>query len=136
MSVASQAEALTIMTQMALVYDSDIALPDKPHTKPDVKTAWARLSFEHEPNNQASLSNVIGKRKWRSTGALMIECFYPHGAPGDAMTFAEGYRDVYEGKEGDGGIWFRDVSILRNGDDKSGWYRLDVVATFEYTRIK
>lgn len=136
MSVASQSEALKVMTQMALAYDANIALPDKNYTQPDVKTAWARLSFDHSPNTQASLANVLGARKWQSNGALLIECFYPHGAPGDAMAFAEGYRDVYEGKEGDGGIWFRDVSILHNNDNKTGWYRLDVVASFEYTRIK
>ena len=135
MSVLSQSEALTTMTLMALAYDNDLRIVGKEYDQPDAKTAWARLSFTHELNSQASLANVGGARKWRSIGAILIECFYPVGAPGDAMAFAEGYRDVYEGKEGDGGIWFRDVSILQN-DAKSPWHRLDVVATFEYTRIK
>ncbi len=137
MSVDSPREAVTIMTKMVLAHDTNVAVPGKAFTEPDVTQEWARLSFVHANAGQASLANVIGQRKFTSTGAVLVECFYPFGKPGEAYDYAQGFADVFEGKEGDGGIWFRDVTVQENtAKDKSGWFRLNVVADFVYDRHK
>lgn len=138
MSVASAAEALRTMARMAMEHDASLQIRGKPLpvSKPDVKEPWARLSFDHGDTDQASLAGVIGQRKFRSIGSLLIECHCPLGDPDYAYRYAQGFADVYEGKEADGGIWFRNASIRENKDMSGGWFRLDVVVTFEYDRIK
>jgi len=137
MTLASTAEALNEMCSMVMTVESaQLALPGKAFTPPNVTVAWARVSFEHAGHNQATLSNANGKRRFRSDGTLMIEVFYPLGDATGAYEWAQSFADLFEGKESESGIWFREVGIFESKDRASGWFRLDVLANFEYDRIK
>lgn len=136
MTVLSQAAAVDEMTKLARAIDPAIALPGKPFSRPNVTDRWARLSFNHAIGSQASLAGVNGTRKFRSTGVLLIEVHYPLGSPRQAYEWAGEFSDAFEGVGTDSGIWFRDVIVSENNDRESGWFRLDVVATFEYDRLK
>lgn len=98
-------------------------------------TSWARISVRHRRGARASLGRSDGKSKNTQAGFVFIEIYTPREAGlvnNDiySAAFAESLRS---GADGD--VWISDVSEIEVGED-GNWFRVDVIAEFEYDLIQ
>lgn len=97
---------------------------------------WLRAVLRHGASFQATLSGATGKRRFRRTGTLVVQCFDIVGqglAPGGDLPKI--VQDAYEGKTSPTGVIFRNVSINEIGPD-GDFFQTNVVINFEYDEIK
>ena len=99
----------------------------------NASSMWARWSLQHAIRDQATLANVDGKRRWRSSGLVTVETYTAIGkgviAPYQA---AQKVVNAYEGQRTPGDAWFRNVRMIEIGETSELWFRIDVYADFEY----
>jgi hypothetical protein len=97
---------------------------------------WARFTLRHAASEQATLSGVVGSRRFRRTGILVVGIFTP---PGDGLSgatdLAKIIQDAYEGVTSPNGVIFRGVAINEVGPD-GDFFQTNVVVNFEYDEVK
>ena len=110
-----------------------VAYPDVPFSVPDGKT-WVRLNVSHYDGYQASIGAPSANRM-RRIGLVTVQVFCPQGKGGlDALKKADLAISSFQGANLDG-IVFYDVHMKDIGNDGSGWYQVNVLATFRYDEI-
>lgn len=113
----------------AIYDDSPKAVPTSGSQK------WVRIMVKHRAGSRASLGRADGKGKHTQAGFVFVEIYTPRE---DGLTdsdilsaaFADSFRN---GTDGD--IWYRDVAETEIGED-GNWFRVDVIAEFEYDLIQ
>lgn len=120
------------------------AYPNQDFDLPAPSVVWARWSCQHATGNQASLANVIGRRKWNRQGSIIVQVFTPLNASElSAYDTAEIVVGAYEGKTTPSGVWFRNVRVQEANRDINGgvaantalWQQRNVIADFLYDQI-
>lgn len=114
---------------------------DYPGSDFDIKTdvtkddTWARYTIQHVTGNQASLANVIGKKRFDRGGTIIIQVFTPlNNGVLIAYDAAEIVVGAYEGKSTPSGAWFRNVRI-NEVDNNDLWQQVNVLIDFTYDQI-
>lgn len=109
--------------------DTVMQVPD------DGDLTWVRISVKHRNGSRASLGRKDKTGKHTQAGIVFVELYTPREnglVDSDvlAAAFAESFRSPT-----DGDIWYRDVSEVEVGED-GNWFRVDVIAEFEYDLIQ
>lgn len=105
--------------------------------EPDGDESWAKTTVSHADGFRPTISGGVGFRRFRSTGVVTVEVRTPWGdglAASDPLV-----KIVQERLELDGlaGVEFTNVRINEVGLDENGpWYQVNVIADFEYDRIR
>lgn len=120
--------------------------PNQDFNLPAANVVWARWRCQHFTGNQATLSDVIGKRHYESGGTLFIQVFTPLNASEIASyDTAEIVSGAYEGKTTPSGVWFRNVRIQEitrdaqtgsSDDGSEAWNQKNVLVDFLYDRYR
>jgi len=105
--------------------------------KPPQNVFWCRVSIQTVYEEQTTLSNDNGTKRYRTGGLVFVQIFCPTA---DAQAMDKGRklaivaRNAFRGKQTANGVWFRNARIneLPPEDDA---YRLNVVADYEYDDI-
>lgn len=104
---------------------------------PSGDSHWVYAMIRHDDSFQASLSGPDqGKKRWRSTGILTVQCFWllkDTGLTG-ARLLAKKLQQAYRGRATASGVWFRNPSIREVGPDSS-WYQVNFTVFFEYDQV-
>jgi len=98
-------------------------------------TSWARVSVRHRNGRRTSLGRADGKGKHTQAGFIFVEIFTPREA---GLTNSDTYSAAFAEqlrRFPDGDIWIKDVSEIEVGED-GNWFRVDVIAEFEYDLIQ
>jgi hypothetical protein len=99
---------------------------------------YARFAINHVLQNQSSLSNENGVRKWQAGGQILIQTFGPMSG-GNGLQIAEALaivaKNAYQGKSSPGGIWFRNCRANEVGPT-DGWYQFNMIADFTYEELR
>lgn len=110
---------------------------DNPHP-PNNSKPYAAFFVRHAAGFQDSLAGATGKRKWARVGTLVVQCFGSlSGSRGleDATNMATIAQRIYQGKQSENCIWFRDVTVKEVGPS-GGWYQMNLTAAFEYDELR
>jgi hypothetical protein len=108
---------------------------DSPKAVPiDGSIKWVRISVKHRAGERTSLGRADKKGKHTQSGFVFVEIFTPRQdglVVSDTLSalFAESFRTT------GGDIWYRDVAGIEVGED-GNWYKVDVIAEFEYDLIQ
>ena len=112
------------------IYDDTVKqVPD------DGDLTWVRISVKHRAGERSSLGRADKKGKHTQTGFVFVEIYTPREdglVNSDVLSaaFAESIRTST-----DGDIWYKDVAATEVGED-GNWFRVDVIAEFEYDLIQ
>lgn len=138
--IASRTEARDrMLTPLKAVVDAQslyTIYDDSSKTVPTSgSTKWGRIHVRHRRGARSSLGRADGKGKHTQAGFVFVEIYTPREdglVDSDILSaaFAESFRN---GTDGD--IWYRDVSEVEMGED-GNWFRVDVIAEFEYDLIQ
>jgi len=112
------------------IYDDTVRQPPEDGSSP-----WVRIQVRHRAGVRASLGRADGKGKHDQTGFIFIEIYTPRE---DGLTDSDQYSAAFAEKLRkfpDGDIWIVEVVATEVGDD-GNWYRVDVIADFEYDLIQ
>lgn len=103
--------------------------------------AYARVTVQHNVFNQATIGGKVssggGGQRFRRSGVVTVQIFTPFG---DGLTTADPLVDLaldaFEGENtGSDRIEFRNVRENEVGHD-GVWHQTNVLAEFEYDRVK
>lgn len=106
---------------------------------PPASETWARWRCQHFTGDQATLANVVGKRRWRRAGTIFVQVFTPlNESELLAYDAAEIVVSAYEGAASS--VWFRNVRVNEvnssdAGKDAQSWSQRNVLIDFEYEQI-
>lgn len=109
---------------------------EKPGT-PDPSKYWCRVSQITVDEDQATLSDDNGKRRYTSYGLVFVQLFCPKS---DVEAMAKGRslamiaRNAFRGKTTSGRVWFRNARI-KELDPDSDSIRFNIVSDYEYDEI-
>lgn len=103
------------------------------------ETPYAKVTINHSPAApQSSLACYNGKRKWERNGVIIVQTFGPT-ADGKglniALALATVAREAFQGKASQGGVWFRNVSVVEVGAAGEGWFQYNTTANFTYEEV-
>ena len=94
--------------------------------------AWIRVILSHNDGGQDSLAGDSGKVRVRHAGVLTVEIYEPRGAGGERLDDASwAALKALTGESTPNGAWFRNARRVDYGEDGL-WFRVDVLANFEY----
>lgn len=112
---------------------SPVAYDDVPFDKPDGEP-WVRFTIKHNEAAQASIGSP-GSNRHRRYGMVIAQIFTPEGTGSiNARAFADTVMLMFIGKNLDG-IHFYNTISREIGPDGSGWYQINVAASFWYDQI-
>lgn len=106
-------------------------------TTPDASKYWCRVSQQTVEEEQSTLADKDGKKRYTATGLIFVQLFGPIA---DVEAFEKGRllaviaRNVFRGKSTSGKVWFRNARIRELPNEESA-VRFNVVAEYEYDEI-
>ena len=101
----------------------------------DGTTPWVRVSVRHRAGRRASLGRADGKGKHTQAGFIFVEIYTPReNGLENSDTYSAAFAEQLR-RFPDGDIWIADVAEIEVGED-GNWYRVDVIAEFEYDLIQ
>lgn len=109
---------------------------EKPGT-PDASKYWARVSQQTVTEEQTTIADSNGKRRYTASGLLFVQIFCPKSevtAMENGRNLAMIARNSIRGKTTSGKVWFRNARINELDPEESA-YRFNVVAEYEYDEI-
>jgi hypothetical protein len=124
----------TLGTPPLLLYD------DKHTDLPD-NAPYARINVQHDTFGQNTLGGKVsaggGGRRFGRTGLVTVQIFTPSGDGLTSMdTLVDFAMDTLEGEEtGSDRVEFRDARANEVGQD-GPWHQTNVIAEFQYDRVK
>jgi len=104
---------------------------------PDASKFWARVSQQTVLEEQATLSDNNGKRRYTADGLIFVQLFCPKSdveAMDKGRKLAVIARNSFRGKTTSGKVWFRNARINELAPEESA-YRFNVVAEYEYDEV-
>jgi len=101
----------------------------------DGSIKWVRIAVRHRRGSRSSLGRMDGKSKNTQAGFIFVEIYTPRedGLVDSDIISAAFAESLRSGTAGD--IWIGDVSEMEVGED-GNWFRVDVIAEFEYDLIQ
>lgn len=109
-----------------------IALPDA--VKEYTNTPWCRFNVLHSTGYQATMGSPTANRFERQ-GIITIQIFVPQGDNTVTATdFANTILKLYEGVENSGVLYYN-AYAKEVGNDRRGWYQINVLTEFKYSEI-
>lgn len=113
---------------------TEIAWPDVEFTVPEGET-WVRFNCRENEGRQVSMGSV-GSNRFRHFGIVTIQIFQPQGqGSNDARIKAAVAMDAFMGQKTTNDIVFNEVFGLQVGNDGSGYFQINVAASFYYDEI-
>lgn len=113
---------------------TDIAWPDDKFISPDGAT-WVRFDCKENDGEQVSIGDP-GNNRFRHFGLVTIQVFAPQGNGSiDARAKAQAAVAIFMGQETTNDIHFFAVQPRQIGNDGSGYYQINVLASFRYDEI-
>lgn len=98
---------------------------------------WARISQQTVTEQQSALAGNDLQRRYTADGLLFVQIFSASDDIANynkAAQLAALIKTAFRGKQTDGCIWFRNVRI-QEIPPENAWYRLNVVAEYQYDEI-
>lgn len=97
---------------------------------------YARITIAHNTGGQVTMATT-GNRRFRRFGLVTIQIF---SSANDGLSSADVFvkiaNDIFEGAStGSDAIEFRNVRVNEIGED-GPWYQINVIAEFNYDRIR
>lgn len=144
MTVSSTTQARNeIMSLLKAAWDADTTSCEFPMLywdtaqKTPTEGAWARATMQHGSGGQATLSNEVGARRFRYTGAVTVQLFTPTG---DGLVLSDQLVQVVKNAfagvtTNPGNIHLRNVRSQEIGQD-GVWFNTNVLADFEYDEVR
>ncbi len=109
--------------------------------KVDRAKVWARFSTQNVLEDQATLSACVDEpfvRRYNGSGLIFVQLFLPKTVANALIkgrTLAKVARNAYRGKKSDGGITFHNVRINDGLPPEELFYRINVVAEYDYDEL-
>lgn len=110
-------------------------------SKVDRSKVWARFSSQNVFEEQATLSTCVDvpfQRRYNGSGLIFIQLFLPKtvaNAVIQGRKLAKVARNAFRGKKTDGGVTFHNVRINDNLPPEELFYRINVVAEYDYDEL-
>lgn len=104
---------------------------------PDASKYWARVSQQTVIEEQTTIGDSNGKRRYTASGLIFVQIFCPKSeaaAMENGRNLAVIARNSFRGKTTSGKVWFRNARINELAPEESA-YRFNVVAEYEYDEI-
>jgi len=104
---------------------------------PDAAKFWARVSQQTVLEEQSTISDDNGKRRYTASGLIFVQLFCPKSEPAameNGRKLAVIARNSFRGKTTSGKVWFRNARINELAPEESA-YRFNVVAEYEYDEV-
>ncbi len=124
-------------TGIEVLYQSDGRQPpDAEETGEDgLSVPWARFSIRHGSGETRTVGNAAGQQKETQEGILTCEIrvSLTQGLR-QADKIAKIVKNAFRGQRTAGGATFKNVTSQERGRD-GVWFRMDVLADFEYDEI-
>lgn len=110
-------------------------------TKPDASKIWLRASTQMAIEEQSALSTCEienGKKLYTSYGLIIVEFYIPRIEPDGslALMWATQLRNAFRNASSDDGVIYRKAQIDDAIEPEESFFRLNVVANFEFDEIK
>lgn len=124
--------ALLLGYQPLIVYQGKDSLVKSP-----VDQFWFRISQQTVLEEQSALAGNDLKRRYTTDGLVFVQIFIPKTAPQNyalGLGFANSIKNAYRGKQTSSCMWFRNVRI-QELPPEDAWFRLNVVAEYQYDEI-
>lgn len=105
--------------------------------KEPVDKFFVRVSQQTALEQQANLTGNDLKRRYTTDGLIFAQIYSPKADVQNyalATKLAALIKTAFRGKQTEGCIWFNNVRI-RELPAETAWYRLDVVAEYQYDEI-
>lgn len=105
--------------------------------KPDLTKYWARVSQVGFNDEQSTLRNGDSEQRYTTNGNVYVQIFAPKK---DSLGMTNGRelatiaRNSFRGTTTDGCVWFKNARIVEL-DPEESFYRLNVIAEYEYDEI-
>lgn len=139
-SQQAERESVTVFKQAV---DAAFATAEKRYdgmesnNPPPSDKSWFRWTFQHTDGGQGSLANHNGKRRWRRSGLIIVQCFglLDNGGKTFAQRMAEAVRDAYQGADTPSGVWFRRATTGEVGID-GPHYQVNATIEFNYDEVR
>lgn len=109
--------------------------------KADRAKVWARFSTQNVTEEQATISACVDepfKRRYESSGLVFIQLFMPKSVDNAVISgrkLAKIARNAFRGKKTNGGVTFYNVRINDDIPPEELFYRINVVAEYEFDEI-
>jgi hypothetical protein len=132
-NTAWQAQTAAIAGYVPIVYWPLIT----PVDVPDGSKYWTRVSKQGVLEEQTTLRDENGERRYTAYGLIFVEIYAPKSAgnaPVVARALAVVARNAYRGKTTPSKVIFRNARI-KEVPEEALYYRLNVVAEYEYDEI-
>lgn len=138
--IASRSDARDrILAPLKVIADAQSLYAIYDDTKKPVPTdgsiKWVRIQVRHRRGSRASLGRMDGTSKNTQAGFIFVEIYTPRedGLVDSDLLSAAFAASLRSGADGD--IWIGDVSEVEMGED-GNWFRVDVIAEFQYDLIQ
>lgn len=109
---------------------------------PGTDKHWCRFGVQQVDSAQVAMgtrsNNAEGARRYTDYGFLIVELFCPKSDGAAWMNgkrLAQMAREIFRGKSTPSCVWFRNVRIIPIAPE-TNFYRLHVIADYEYDEIK
>lgn len=109
--------------------------------KADREKVWARFSTQNVFEEQATLSACVDepfKRRFNGSGLIFVQLFLPKSVDNAVILgrkLAKVARNAFRGKKTDGGVTFYNARINDNIPPEELYYRINVVAEYDYDEL-
>ena len=109
--------------------------------KIDRLKVWARFSTQNVFEEQATLSACVDepfKRRFNGSGLIFVQLFLPKTVANALIkgrTLAKVARNAFRAKKTDGGVVFYNVRINDDIAPEEMFYRINVVAEYDYDEL-
>jgi hypothetical protein len=109
--------------------------------KVDRAKVWVRFSTQHVDDEQKTLSTCVGEpfqRRWEGAGLIFIQIFLPKtvtNAVPLGRKLAQVAKLAFRKKKTSGGVTFPRVRINDNLPAEELFYRMNVVAEYEFSEL-
>lgn len=104
---------------------------------PDASKFWCRVSQQTVEEEQSTLRDDSGVRRYETTGLIFVQLFCPKSQV-DALEIGRKLavvaRNAFRGKTTSGKVWFRNARIIELEPDSSA-HRFNIVSEYEYDEI-
>ena len=103
---------------------------------PVTQTPWGRMVVLHATGGQISLPAGKGQARYARGGVAIFQIFVASSlGTSQIYGLVKRITDLFDGKRGADGTYFRNTRIREIGTDGS-WYQVNVYVDFDYEEVK
>lgn len=110
-------------------------IPTARNTPDNATDSWARVTIQHDASRQTTVGHAAGSRRFRQRGLITVEIRVPTGRGHSlANKLLKIAADAYRGQTTDNGVSFFNITPREIGNE-GPWYRVDLLARFQYDEV-